>query len=167
MEDGDGTAVRAVVRDVVAEVASEELPLVEGLDRFDDAVVLRRLNGRGRKREPLGFGLGEVVALVTPVVWLVVDEVAKRVSGSAVDGAARGTKALLRKMFRRRTRPSKIPPLTPEQLGEVRRRVLEVAQQRGLDEQRRVAIADALVARLALTAQDDRRGDTGPGHEAS
>jgi hypothetical protein len=42
--------------------------------------------------------------------------------------------------------------LTREQLGEVRQRVVEVAVQRGLDDERATAIADALVARLALAA---------------
>jgi hypothetical protein len=74
-----GVRVRDVVRDVVVEVAEEELPIVDGLAGFDDAGALRRLRGRGRRREPLGFGLGEVAALVTPVVWLVVDEIARQV----------------------------------------------------------------------------------------
>lgn len=74
--------------DVVAEVAPEELPLVAGLAGFDDATAVRRLGGRGRRRETLGFGLGEVAALVTPVVWLVVDHTAQRIVGTAVDGAA-------------------------------------------------------------------------------
>jgi hypothetical protein len=82
-----GIRVRDVVRDVVAKVAPEELPVVDGLAEFDDATIVRRLNGSGRRREPLGFGLAELVVLVTPVAWLVVNQVAERVAGSAVDGA--------------------------------------------------------------------------------
>ncbi len=158
-----GATVRDVVRDVVAKVAREELPLVEGLAGFDDATVVRRLGRRGGRREPLGFGLGEVVALVTPVVWLVVDQAAKKAAGSAVDGAAKGTKAALRKIFRRKAPAVAVPPLTREQLGEVRRRVLETAAQRGLSQERAMVIADAVVARLALAApSDDVRGPAAP-----
>jgi hypothetical protein len=89
--DGD-RVVRDVVRDVVAEVASEELVIVEELTRFDDDTVVRRLARSGRRRDPLGFGVGEIAALVTPVVWLVLDEAAKRAADSAVDGAAKGAK---------------------------------------------------------------------------
>ncbi|HKR51386.1 MAG TPA: hypothetical protein VJT72_17745 [Pseudonocardiaceae bacterium] len=125
---------------------------MDGLAGFDDATVVRRLGRRGGRREPLGFGLGEIVVLVTPVVWLAVDQVAKRIAGSAVDGAANGTKALLRKVFRRRVAPVVVPPLTRAQLGEVRRWVLEMAAQRGMDEERADAVADAVVARLVLDA---------------
>jgi hypothetical protein len=90
--------------------------------------------------------------LATPVVWLVVHQLADRAAASAVDGAARGTRTLLRKVFRRRAAPVEVPALTREQLGEVRQQVLEVAVRRGLDDERATAIADALVARLALAA---------------
>jgi hypothetical protein len=147
--DGD-RVVRDVVRDVVAEVASEELVIVEGLAQFDDDTVVRRLARSGRRRDPLGFGVGEIAALVTPVVWLVLDEAAKRAVDSAVDGAAKGAKALLRRVVRRRVAPVTVPVLTREQLGEVRDRVLETAASRGLGQERAAAIADAVVARLVL-----------------
>ncbi|MFH9352849.1 hypothetical protein [Kitasatospora sp. NPDC017646] len=144
-----GARVRDVVRDVVAEAAAEELPLVVWLTRFDDASAVRRLAGRIRS-EPLGFGLGEVAALVTPVVWLALDQVGQRIAGAAVDGAAKGVRAGLRKVFRKGAAPVTIPPLTREQLVEVRQSVLDSAAQRGMAEQRASAIADAVVARLAL-----------------
>ncbi|MFD5121196.1 hypothetical protein [Streptomyces sp. NPDC058385] len=64
--------MRDVVRDVVVQVAPDEIVLVEGLLLLDDASAVRRLSGRGRQ-EPLGFGLAEAAALVTPVVRLVVN----------------------------------------------------------------------------------------------
>lgn len=152
---GGDRVVRDVVRDVVAEVAPEELVIVEGLTRFDDGTVVRRLAGSGRRRDPLGFGVAEIAALVTPVVWLVLDEAAKRAVDSAVDGAAKGAKALLHKVLRRRSAPVTVPVLTREQLGEVRRRVLETAAQRGLGQDRATAIADAVIARLALAEGGD------------
>ncbi|AOS64559.1 hypothetical protein [Actinoalloteichus hymeniacidonis] len=143
--------VRAVVHDVVAQVAPEELPIVAGLATMDEATVRRRLAEARSRREPLGFGLVEVIALVTPVVWLAVDHAAERIAESAVDGAAKGSRTLLRRLFRRRRRVAAavVPPLSTEQLIEVRRLVLEQAATHGLDEPRASMVADAVVARLA------------------
>lgn len=150
-----GVWVRDVVREVVTETAPEELLLMNDLARFDDAAVVRRLRRRGGRREPLGFGLSEIAALVTPVVWLVLDQMAKKAAGTAVDGMATGAKAVLHAVFRRKSAPVAIPPLTPGQLAEVRKRVLETAAHRGLEQERATAIADAVVARLALSDDGD------------
>ncbi|KJK59211.1 hypothetical protein UK12_05595 [Saccharothrix sp. ST-888] len=155
--------MRDVVRDVVAEIAPTELVLVDGLARFDDATAVRRLRPQGGRREPLGFGLGEIVTLVTPVVWLALDETAKKLAETASDAAVKGGRAMLRKVLRRPTAPVVVPPLTPAQLAEVRERVLETASHRGLEAARAEAIADAVVARLALAAADpDPQGPSGP-----
>lgn len=157
----DGIRVREVVREVVAEVAAEELPVVDGLTRFDDATVVRRLT-RPRRREPLGFGLAEVASLVTPVVWLALDQAAHRAAGCAVDGATKGVKAVIGKVFRGKSRPVTIPALTPEQLGEVRRAVMETSARRGLDGPRAETVADAVVTRLALAARGPAQEPDGP-----
>jgi hypothetical protein len=138
-----------VVRDVVADAAPEELPLVEGLSRFDDETVVRRLTRRSRPREPLGFGLDEVAVLVTPVVWIVVEEAARRVVDSAVTGAAKGLRARLRRLLGRRATPLTVPQLTREQIVEVQQRVLELAGQNGLEQERAAMLANLLGARLS------------------
>ncbi|MFJ1707008.1 hypothetical protein [Kitasatospora sp. NPDC088346] len=145
--------VRDLVRSVVEALAPEELPLVDGLRRFDDATVVRRLSGRAGRREPLGFGIGEVAALVTPVVWLVLDGVAQRMVAAAADRAAQGVTGTLRRLFRRPVPAVAVPPLTREQLAEVRALVLAAAGQRRLSPGRAEEIADAVVARLALSGE--------------
>ncbi|MER0484605.1 hypothetical protein ABR737_40840 [Streptomyces sp. Edi2] len=157
------TRVRDVVRDVVAEVAPEELPLVAGLAEFDDATAVQRLGGRGGRRELLGFGLDDA-ALVTPVVWLTVHQAVQRIVGAAVGSAASAARSALRKLFHRRTEAVTVPPLTREQLAEVRESVLEMASQQGLGKERASTIADALMARLALPGAEDSGLDstTGP-----
>ncbi|MEU2609634.1 hypothetical protein [Streptomyces albus] len=162
-------AVRDVVHDVVARVAREELPVLEGLAQFGDATVVRRLGHRGgRRREPLGFGAGEVAALVTGVVWLALDQTVRQLGERAADGVIRRAGGALRQVLRRDTAPVTVPPLTPEQLAEVRQRVLEVAARRGLGRERAETVADAVVARLALgpaeavpPAPGDRPGGAG------
>ncbi|MEU8036898.1 hypothetical protein [Streptosporangium sp. NPDC049078] len=144
-----------VVRDVVAKVAPEELVLVDGLAVLDDDAVMRRLGRRRGRREPLGFGLGEVAVLVTPVVWLVVDEAARRIGSEAGGSAAKGTKAILRKLLRKRTPAVVVPALTREQLAEVHQQVVETAMKHGLEDSRARLIADAVAGRLALAAPGD------------
>ncbi|ALC22461.1 hypothetical protein ACH46N_24155 [Streptomyces pristinaespiralis] len=151
---GDGRPnelVRDLVRSVVAGLAPEELPLVDGLRRFDDATVVRRLSGRAERREPLGFGAGEIVMLVTPVVWLVLDEVGRRVLTGTVDAGEQRVRAALRRVFRRSAAPVEVPPLTREQMAEVRALVLAAAEKRRLSRRRAEEIADAVVAELALS----------------
>ncbi|MEU0822438.1 hypothetical protein [Streptomyces mirabilis] len=151
----DSSRVRDVVRDVVAEVAPEELPLVAGLAEFDDATVVRRLGGRGRRSQTLGFGLGEIATLVTPVLWLALDQATQRIVGTVVDGMVGRARSALRTLLRRPAGAVVVPPLTREQLADVRESVLEMAVQRGLEEERAVTIADAVVARLVLAEPED------------
>ncbi|MEK2479502.1 MULTISPECIES: hypothetical protein [Streptomyces] len=154
--------VREVVREVVAEVAPEELAVVAGLARLDDATVVRRLERGGGRREPLGFGLGEIATMAAPVVWLVLDQTARQLGDAAANGAVTGARSLLRRVFRRRGPEVTVPALTPGQLAEVHRRVREMAAQRGFDEEPAEAIADAVVARLALTASEEQTSRDGP-----
>ncbi|WP_428965491.1 hypothetical protein [Micromonospora fluostatini] len=141
-------AVRDVVRDVVAKVAPQELPLVDGLAAYDDDTVIRRLGRAGPRREPLGFGWGEVVGLLTPVVWLVLDQVAQRLTGAAVDEATDRGRGLLRRLVRARRAPATIPPLTADQLPEVRQEVCDLLVRRGVAAPTATEIADAVLRRL-------------------
>ncbi|MGW0732339.1 hypothetical protein [Streptomyces sp. NPDC002851] len=153
---GGTVRVRDVVHEVVAEVAPEELAVVAGLAQLDDAAVVRLLERGGGRREPLGFGLGEIAVMAAPVVWLVVDQAARQIGSAAADSATIGVRSLLRRLFRRRSAEVTVPALTPEQLAEVHRRVLEMAARRGLEEERAETLADAVVAKLALTAPEEQ-----------
>lgn len=160
-----GVRVRDVVRAVIVEVAPEELPVVDGLRQFDDETAVARLAGRGTRREPLGFGLEEIVYIATPVVWVALDEGVRRVVGRAVDGTPRGAKRLLRKLFRRRSEPLVVPALTAEQVAGVRRRILELSEKSGLDPERAEVLADRVAAHLLLPpppAVDDGGDDARP-----
>ncbi|WP_063829546.1 hypothetical protein [Streptomyces violens] len=143
--------------------------MVEGLARFGDATVVRRLEYRGgRRREPLGFGAGEIAALVTGVVWLALDQTVRHLGERAADSALRRAGGLLRRALRRPEEPATMPPLTPEQLAEVRHRVLEVAARRGLERERAETVADAVVARLALgPAEEVPPASQGESHGAA
>ncbi|MFE2943750.1 hypothetical protein ACFXKG_32560 [Streptomyces sp. NPDC059255] len=142
------TAMRSLVRDIVADQAPHELIILDALEPLDDAQTTAALAGRGRGEEGLGFGLTEVTPLVTPIVWLVINEFVSRGVGTTVDGIV----ARARRLFRRRSRGQESlaePTLTGDELDAVHRRIREQAAEAGIgtDESRR--LADAVVARLA------------------
>jgi len=147
-----GPAVRDVVRAVIADVAPEELPVVDGLRRFDDETVMARLTSRRRGREPLGFGLEEMVYLATPVVWVALDECVRRMVGRTMSKAPSRLRRWLRRIFRRPPGQQVVPELSAEQVAEVRRRVLELSAQAGLGAERAEALANRLAVELLLPA---------------
>ncbi|MFE6055087.1 hypothetical protein ACFQ6N_30420 [Kitasatospora sp. NPDC056446] len=150
MNSTAGILIRDVVQSVVAACAPEESVVVEGLLQYSDADVLARLRRRRRGRDPLGFGLAEVVPLVTPVLWLTLDSARTKLADAVVDGAARGSASLWRRILRRGSKPEVIPALTREQQLMVNQMVLEAAAEAGLPPQRAKRIADGVVAALAL-----------------
>lgn len=149
--------VRDAVREVVAERAAHELPLVDSLRRFDDDHVIRTLTRQRRRREPLGFGYAEVAALVTPVVWLVLDQAARRGVDMATDRLmTRGRTGLRRLLRRAPAAPDRVLiELEPDELALVRTHILERATERGIDRQEAEALADSVVARLATAAHHE------------
>ncbi|MFI1498590.1 hypothetical protein [Streptomyces platensis] len=151
-EHAEKLSVRQVIRDVVAETAPEELPLLAGLEPLDDTAVDRVLGRRARTREPLGFGLDTAVALVTPVLWTVLSDVARQ----ELQTAAGGLLARLKRWLRRRRRPPQdqagltLSPLDHVQAEHVRELVLARCTAAGIDDARAAAIADGVTVRLLL-----------------
>ena len=149
--------VGEIVRDVIAEVAPAELPVVDGLRKLDPGMVRRRLRRR-RSRGPVGFGLDVVVPVMTPVAWIAVDELVRRgvdgVSGSLAGRIGQSLRAMVRSLTRRpqAKAAAMAPPLSPQQLDEVRRRILELAPKYYLTSADAEALADRVVARLVLAA---------------
>lgn len=133
---------------MIGEVAVNELFIVDGLGLYDDDAVVRRLKRGGKRNEPLGFGVEEVTALATPVLWLALDEMAKRLAERAADGALTGVKGLARKLLHKDSAKRTLPELSEDDLGEVERLLTELAATRGLDSALAQAIATVAVARL-------------------
>jgi hypothetical protein len=149
--------VRDLVREVVAEHAAHELPLVDSLRALDDDRVVRALAGGGRKREPLGFGYAEMSALVTPVVWLVLDQAARRTVDRATEGLLTRGRAGVRKLLRRApaTANRTLVALEPGELALVRTHIVARATELGADRRQAEALADSVVARIATSAAAD------------
>jgi hypothetical protein len=157
-ETAAGLLVRDVVREIVSELAPHEVLLLDGLLLVDDDTALRRLSSR-RDREPLGFGLGEAAALVTPLVWMALDEAARRIVSATVAAAGRRARGWLRRIGRRSTTPRVLPPLTPGQLEAVRLRVAQLGVESGMDDAAAEVLAERVVARLVLSAGQQQDGE--------
>ncbi|MEW2514756.1 hypothetical protein [Streptomyces sp. NPDC046870] len=162
--------MRDVVRDIVGELAPHELIVLDALLLVDDDTALRRLAG-GRHRDPLGFGLGEAATLLTPVVWMALDEAARQVVSATVASAGRRARPWLRRIRSRPAEPAQsrlLPQLTPEQLEAVRSRVARLAVESGLEREAAGALAERVVARLVLPAepQPDDGVEPGPDDDA-
>lgn len=141
-----------IVVDVVRDVAPEELPLLTGLHRFDDAEIGRRLARRTSGDDPLGFGVGEVVVMASPIVFGAVQHVANEIARSAADGF----QARVRKLLRRKA-SKRLPQFGQDDLRHVRDTVLEMARQAGMEQARAEQLAASVVDRLMFhsTADDE------------
>ncbi|WP_157105960.1 hypothetical protein [Nocardia sienata] len=142
-----------VVRDVIAQVAPEELPMVDRLRPLGDRAAVRILSRRKRSRDLLGFGIDEIVVLASPVVWIVVSEAVARFTDSAITGGGRAARSGLRRLLRRGPVEQEIPPLDGDQIAEIRAQVLDSALRSGMDADRAAIVADAVAGRLALAAR--------------
>ncbi|MFG3282331.1 hypothetical protein [Streptomyces sp. NPDC048111] len=150
-----------MVRDVVADQAPHELPLLDGLAGIDDGRLTQLFADSERREALLGFGITEVAGLVTPVVWMAVDETARRAVRSTLDASTRRLSVVARRLLRRPLpSPQAVTPLTSAQLSVVHQRVRELARASAIEVPQAQALADAVVSRLA------REGERPPAEPA-
>ncbi|MHB9756421.1 hypothetical protein ACYBSK_18750 [Streptomyces sp. BYX5S] len=153
--------VRDVVRDVIVDVAPDEVLPLDRLAALDETQVTRLFarradGGDGGPRRP---GDVDVTGPLTPVVWTAVTE-AVGSAGPASPRRARRPAPFVRLLapFRRPPRPpAYVPPLCAEQLDVVGERVRERVRQARLGEDAAATVAAAVVSRLALEAERPAR----------
>jgi hypothetical protein len=151
--------IAEVSRAVVAQLAPQELPLFQPTCEAYFRSPASALKVRANKDTMLGFGTGEVVALLTPIVLAIVAELVTfltvDVRKVAADQSATMLVGFVKRMFERRrgdakTREGAVAPLTPDQLAQVRRRAYEKARDLKLSEAQARLLADAIAGNLAL-----------------
>lgn len=143
--------VVSVGQELVSRLAPEELPLYPSLAaEFTDSRGARR--HRSSEDQLLGFGAGEAITLLTPVIlsfsksfWqALVDDAAH----AAVDGVLQRLRAL-RPGHQHETQEA--PPLTSEQLRLVRTVADREARRLDISEKQAGLLADAMVGVLATS----------------
>ncbi|WP_283136999.1 hypothetical protein [Rhizohabitans arisaemae] len=166
---GCGWTTEELARRVVERLVPEES------DAFALVAAPYLADPRGAERrllrpadDPLGFDIGDALALATPVVTLVCGAVVNSLAQSAADEVTRRTGGLARRMFRRVTgrggESAEDPPTawTPGQLAEVRRIALARAVHLGRSNREAEEIADAIVSELVRgeASADDGTSDS-------
>ncbi|PXX61122.1 hypothetical protein DFR70_109314 [Nocardia tenerifensis] len=147
---GESVLVGDLVREVIADVAPDELALVDRLRQLDNGDAVRLLQRRRRGGDLLGFGLDEVVVLASPIVWVAVDEAVKRFTDTAITGGGKAVRQRLRRLLGRGEGAPIVPEFTREQIADVHTQVADAAMRAGMDADRARIIADKVGIRLAL-----------------
>lgn len=153
----DTQLVTELAREVVASVAPTELPMYRAISSAWQEDRQRPARSGGRD-EMLGFGIGEAVALLTPVILAVVRDVlvflGEEIRKQFKDQASESIRDLIKKLFRRllgKDEPGAEPALkvTPELAMRVRALALEKGLALRLPEDQARLLADALVGGLS------------------
>ncbi len=144
---------------VIEQLAPQELPLFretsEAFFRNPDAAMRSQVG----KDEMLGFGMGEAVTFISPLVIFVAQKV--------IEFAMEPSKESIQQQFGDRVirilvkiglakKPDvvgSIQPLTPSQLARARQLAIETLHQYNFPKDKRDLVADALIGKLALAAQ--------------
>jgi hypothetical protein len=149
--------VSEVARDVLSDIAPQEMPIFAAASRAyfaDPAAALQQFRS---KDDVLGFGMEAVTVLVTPAVLLVVSEVLEfltRVAAKATeDGLAKEIPEIIKAMFRKfhSSEPDVMPSvLTKEHMALIHENVLLAAKRLHLPAAKAQSLANAVTAQLVL-----------------
>jgi hypothetical protein len=144
-------------RDLVSEIAPEELPLFRTASATYFQNPGRALAAQDNKDDLLGFGTGEVVTLLTPYVLAITTEVVGylvvEIKKSAASQGSITIDEWVKKLFKRfRPRDAKDAPLplTQAQLVQVQAIVQREGRRLKLSEPHLKLMADAVVGSLLL-----------------
>lgn len=153
--------IAELAREQVERVAPQELPLYRATSKayFENPEKMVE----GEQDRMLGFGVEIGVAFLTPIVLSVTTEVFKFLADEVTKSvAAEGSGVihdLVKKMFKRfrPTRPSEAaqtpPPLTFEQVAQVRQLAFDKARKLNVSEAQAGLLADSLIGSLVTTGR--------------
>ena len=158
--------IAELAREQVERVAPQELPLYRATSKAYFENPEKMVEGQGQQDKMLGFGVEIGVAFLTPVVLSVTTEVFKFLADEVTKSvAAEGSGVihdLVKKMFGR-FRPTSTseaaqrpPPLTPEQVAQVRQLAFDRARQLNVSETQAGLLADSLIGSLVTTGGHPR-----------
>lgn len=152
----NATLVAEVARDVLAEIAPQEMPIFPAASRAyfaDPAAVLEQSRS---KDNVLGFGTEALAVLFTPAVLLVLSETLEyltRVATKATaDGLTKEIPEAIKAMFKRfHSSPADTPSgLTREHIALIHGNILATAKKLRLPAEKAQSLANAVTAQLVL-----------------
>lgn len=162
MVDHGGVRLRDVVRDGVhfavehGYAPAEERRVLDALlSDPDDARVVRRLRRRRRNGDPLGFGAGDLVGVLGPVLMLVAEETLRTLTDSAAESLVSRFTTWLRRVFRRPRVTVRLPGLPRDQLRIVHDLLVEQLVKSQIPNETARAVSERITGRLALGAGGD------------
>ncbi|MGX8903783.1 hypothetical protein ACR820_00595 [Streptomyces netropsis] len=107
--------ITEIARDVIEEIAPDEVPTFSAVSRAYFADPQRALSGRGSRQAPLGFGSGMVELILTPIVLAATAKAVECLAGIFFDRTpGEGTTAALRRIFRGGHRSPGTPVPVPD-----------------------------------------------------
>jgi len=149
--------VSEVARDLLTQLAPQEKALFRSISESYFKNPEKTLAENSPKDEMLGFGAAEAVTLLTPVVLAVSGDVIKFLLAEAQKAMQSESTSLINETvkswfnkFRQKDDKKSPPPLTPEQLEQVRKIAIKKAQQLKLSEKNTKLLAEAIVGSLAI-----------------
>jgi hypothetical protein len=131
--------IRDVVRDLAEEFAPDETPILDSLAESSDAQALRRLRRHGKRKERLGFGIGDLLPVLTPVLWIALTKAIEL----TVEG---GMKALWDRLTGKPR--ERVPSLSDDEIASVCDKVRDALLDKGFERDRVETIVEALRERL-------------------
>lgn len=148
--------VSEIARDLLAQLAPQEKALFRSISESYFKNPEKTLSDNKAKDEMLGFGAAETITLLTPVVLAVSGDVVKFLLAEAQKAMQSESTNLINETvkswfgkFRQKDDKKSPPPLTPEQLEQVRKIATKKAQQLKLSEKNTKLLAEAIVGSLA------------------
>jgi hypothetical protein len=149
--------VAEIARDVLIQLAPQEKALFRPISESYFRNPEKTLAENKAKDEMLGFGAAEAVTLLTPVILAVSGDVIKFLVAEAQKALQSESSSLINETvkawfgkFRQTDEKKTPPPLTADQLEQVRKIAIKKAQQLKLSEKNTKLLADAIVGSLAV-----------------
>ncbi|MDX3108855.1 hypothetical protein ACIBO5_23945 [Nonomuraea angiospora] len=128
-------------------VPADERDIMEALhEEPDDLRILQRLRRQKDRDGPLGFGVGDLVGVLAPLLWIALDEGVRTAAGNAT----RSMSDRLGRIFRRKQQSTIFPDLTPAQRGVLAGYIAERVHEAGLSEAEATAVAERVIGRLGM-----------------
>ncbi len=150
--------VSEVAKDLVIQLAPQEKALFQPISESYFKNPEKTLSENKAKDEMLGFGSAEVVTLLTPVILAVSGDVIRFLLAEAQKAVQSESSDLINETvkswfgkFHTKADTKSPPPLTADQLEQVRKVAVQKAKQLKLSDKNTKLLADAIVGSLAIS----------------